>query len=141
MRWYVIPDTLFVGLDNYFYVQSYQNERQAIYHNDLRAMVGLYVLLPPTSPFRLGLATGFGTIVTDVFEATAFDLYVSLVDVWAQIEILDWLVLFMRSEVKWALGNENNLLGAGRLNNGLGELLEVDFLSVAALSIGTELRF
>ncbi len=117
-RYYLTPDKVFVSADNYFYVQStFAGSDSAVFHDDLRFLVGWYLLLGPYSPVRLGVAAGVGGIVT-IFsegeEGGAFDAYVSPANLWIEWNTRRWAV-YWRIEGKYAGGAGSALLPRGWL--------------------------
>ena len=121
-RHYLLPDRLFLGGDNYFYLQlpgpGVQNG-SILYHDDLRALIGTYLLFPPSSPFRVGLSTGVGAIFTlapiggDLQLYT--DLYWSYLSFWLEYSRSHWSAYY-RVDGKYSLGLFSNLLGRRNLS-------------------------
>ncbi len=118
VRYYLEPDRLFVSGDSYFYLQSnFAPEASPVFHDDIRFLVGRYLFLGPYSPFRVGLAAGFGGIVTIFAErdaGDAVDLYVSPANLWLEWNTRKWAVYF-RVEGKYAIEDSSDLLPRGWL--------------------------
>jgi hypothetical protein len=117
-RYYLQPDSLFVSGDNYFYIQdNFASEASAVLHDDVRFLVGRYFFFGPYSPFRVGLAAGFGGIAT-FFPGSgasgAFDFYVSPANLWLEWNTRAWSV-YWRVEGKYALDDSSDLLARGWL--------------------------
>jgi hypothetical protein len=114
LRYYLRPDELFVAGDDYLFVQdSLLPGSQPVVHNDFRIRVGRYVLLGPYSPFRFGVSTGLGGVLTWYTApglSPAFDLYLSVADLWIEWNRERWS-FFYRIEGKYALGLDSGILG------------------------------
>ena len=122
-RHYLVPDRLFVGGDNYFYLQLPGPDvagGSTLYHDDLRALFGGYLLFPPSSPFRMGLGTGVGAILTlapiggDLELFT--DLYWNYISFWLEYSRSRWSVYY-RADGKYTLGLLTNLLGRRNMSS------------------------
>jgi hypothetical protein len=120
-RYYPRPDVLFLGAENYFYVQhSFLPENRPVFHDDIRLMVGGYPAAPVDSRFRVGVGTGMGAILTWMFDldvAPFVDYYWNVVNVWFE---WNWrrTAVFLRSEARYALGVPGGLLGRGMYGEG-----------------------
>jgi len=119
-RWYLLPDQLFVLGGTYFFVQPPATfAPRAVIHDDLFLGIGGYVVLPPDSPVRIGLAAGAGAylsfLTTPGFPVYT-DFYVDVANIWIETRI-GGVVLFLRQEYKYSLGYGVNLLGQGWLVN------------------------
>jgi len=118
VRDYVIPDTLFAWIGNYLSLQLPSTSAgRPVFHADTGMGIGGYVLLPPSSPVRLGLSAGAGAILSFLTIAGApsyADLYLNPINVWVEARIKGITVLF-RQEWKFSLGLANNLLDKGWL--------------------------
>jgi hypothetical protein len=113
VRYYFIPDTMFVGLRDYLYIQhEFDGQSHPLLHNDTQLVVGSYLLFGPESRFRLGISTGFGVIVTG-FSApdlpTYTDFYFNAMNGWLEINLSDWAI-FLQVEGKFGMDIGDNLL-------------------------------
>ncbi len=120
-RHYLLPDRVFISGDNYFYLQLAPPSvvgASPVYHDDLRALIGTYLFLPPSSSFRFGIGTGVGAILTLATPASGpqlyTDLYWSYVNFWFEYSRSRWSV-YLRAEDKFSLGLFDNLLGMRNL--------------------------
>jgi hypothetical protein len=116
VRGYGSPDWLFVFISGYTYLQPPASfAPRALIHGDVTTGIGGYLLLPPEFPVRVGISTGAGVIVT-AFTTPGMplyaDIYLDVVNVWIETDILG-PILFLRQEMKYALGVGANLLGTG----------------------------
>jgi hypothetical protein len=113
LRYYPIPDSLFVSLSLYPYVQLPSvSGTNTVLHLDSDLQLGLYLFFSADSPFRLGVSTGFGGILTTILGAQApfyTDLYLNVVNLWFEWN-LSGISFFLRSEMKYTLGIGTNLL-------------------------------
>ena len=121
LRYYPNPDRLFVGADNYFYLQhSLAPGALPVYHSDVRLLAGHYFLRGPEKRLRLGAGAGLGGIFS-WFSAPGipmqFDLYLNVASGWVEWNRGPW-ALFLRVEGKYALGLESGLLARGWLEIG-----------------------
>ncbi len=121
LRWYPIPDTLFASFSLYPFVQlPPQNTAPSsfVLHMDTALRVGGYIFFPPTSPFRMGLSTGFGALLTTVIQDKMLfytDFYFNVINFWVEWN-LPRLSFFVRSEMRYTLGIGPNLLGMNIVN-------------------------
>jgi hypothetical protein len=119
-REYLVPDWFFLFEGNYFYVQPPATPApRAVIHDDMSFGVGGYLGFSPESPFRLGVSTGLGVIVTLLTTEgfpTFGDVYLDVANVWIEVR-LGGAVLYLRQEYKYSLGVGTNLLGQGWLIN------------------------
>jgi hypothetical protein len=116
-RLYLSPDTIFVAPSVYFSGQPPVGPGgNPAFHVDAGILVGVYLFLPPESPFRLGVSTGAGAIFSWVQSTSLpvfFDPYVDIASLWVEAS-LPWFSLTLRSDVKYTLGGQApNLLGQG----------------------------
>jgi hypothetical protein len=114
LRYYLLPDELFVAGDDYFFIQdTFAPGSQPVFHNDVRFRVGRYILFGPYSRFRLGASTGIGGVFTWYTSPElplSFDLYWNVVDFWLEWSLERWS-FFFRVEGKYALGLSTGILG------------------------------
>lgn len=113
-RYYIDPDTWFVGVDGYYFSQlPVLDSLDPVAHVDLGARTGRYVLLGYRSPFRFGLGVGAGVILTRIrgAERQLFtDVYLNLASIRVELNTRSW-IFYARTDAKVALGIGNNLLG------------------------------
>ncbi len=124
MRAYMIPDWLYFSIGGYPWIQPPASVAlRAAFHFDEELNLGGYVIFSPGSPFRLGLASGVGLVLT--FMSTPgfpvyTDAYVDLARISLELD-LPRVAFFIRPEFRYALGLGTNLLGTGWLmQNGPG---------------------
>jgi hypothetical protein len=118
-RYYVLPDYFFLSNSHYLYFQApYTPGATGILHYDIGLQVGGYIFLGPSSRFRIGVSSGFGTVFSFFFISSfppATDLYINILNV-----SLEWnmpgISLFFRPEWKYTLGIGNNLLGISTMH-------------------------
>ena len=114
MRYYLKPDYRFLGAENYFYLQRNPNPGSiSVLHNDLGFFFGQYLFFGHNSPFRCGLATGLGWIVSTVPTADPAwftDMYLNLFSPWVEWNHKRWLA-YLRVDARYALDLGRNLLG------------------------------
>jgi hypothetical protein len=114
LRYYFLPDELFVSLEDYLYVQhAFRSQSQPILHNDIRLLAGRYLFLSPYYLFRFGVSTGLGVIITgfsvpDIPVCT--DFYINAINGWVELNFPDW-ILYFRVEAKYGVDVGENLLG------------------------------
>ena len=112
-RFHIQPDTLFVGLEAYRYLESDSLENRIVRHYDIGASIGRYVGFPYSSFFRIHLSVGVGRIVADVEGIPGreyADYYLSLGDPTAELRF-GRLSVYARPDIRYALGLGYNLLG------------------------------
>jgi hypothetical protein len=113
-RSYLAPDELFVFAGTYLFVQPPLTAAgSAIFHADLNLGLGGYLFFPPGFPVRLGISGGLGMVTTISAGGVlppAADLYLDVINVWLETDILG-PVIFLRQEMKYALGLGRNYLG------------------------------
>jgi hypothetical protein len=117
LRAYSRPDAGFLFLANYFYVQPpLTSAGYSVFHYDISAGVGSYVILPPDSWVRLGVSTGAGSILTVTSgpaNSSYGDVYWDVFNWWIETRVLG-PVIFLRQEWKFTLGT--GLLGMQLMN-------------------------
>ncbi len=124
-RFYIKPDSFFISLDDYFYMQYGFDERSnPVFHNDLRFLAGKYLFLPYNSTFRMGISAGLGCIFTfySIPEKYLYtDFYINFSNFWMEWNIEQWAI-FLRFEGKYTVGIGRNLLERGfvALDGGFG---------------------
>lgn len=113
-RYHFIPGKLFVGGENYLFLQIPASpEGRIVWHDDLRALVGFYLLNIPGFPYKIELSTGIGAVFTllTIPNAPLFtDFYFNLVNITIGFRLWDF-EFYVREELKLALGLGPNLLG------------------------------
>jgi hypothetical protein len=121
-RIFFIPDSVFVQPSLFFSLQPpFMPAGNTALHFDCALALGFYIFFPPDSPFRLGVALGFGGIFSTVLGTALplfIDPYLDLFSYW-----IEWnfpsLSLFLRVDMKYALGGAGpNLLGIGMITWG-----------------------
>ncbi|MBN2351144.1 MAG: hypothetical protein JXD23_01145 [Spirochaetales bacterium] len=113
---YAIPRQLYFGAENYFFLQlSDTMGSHTVFHDDLRALVGLYLISVPGMAFKVGISTGVGCIFTMIAMPDSplyTDIYFNVINI--NVEFRLWEVtFFVREEMKLGLAVTNNLLGGG----------------------------
>lgn len=113
-RYHIEPRQFFVGGENYFFLQTGTSlDSHTVIHDDIRALVGVYLLAAPGVPFRIEISAGVGCIFTILSvppNPLFVDLYVNLLNICVEFRIWE-ITLFVREEMKLGLGLFNNLLG------------------------------
>ena len=117
VRYYPVPDWMYVSFDNYFYLQKdFSTDSGAeVVHNDLRFLVGLYIGLGPESMFRVSASIGAGVIFSYPIDRTGvfYDYYVNPINISLELNLEDWS-FYLRPELKITLGlGDNHLHGGG----------------------------
>ena len=117
VRVYAIPDFLFISPSFYLSGQPpIGSGGNTAFHADAGLLIGGYLFFPPESLFRIGVSAGGGAVVSWVSNTTLplfVDAYVDIVNAWAEMNV-GWFSLFLRSELKYAVGGQTpNLLGQG----------------------------
>ncbi|HEQ72104.1 MAG TPA: hypothetical protein ENN69_06410 [Spirochaetia bacterium] len=113
-RYYIVPGSIYVGGENYFFLQTSDVVgNNTVFHDDLRALAGLYLVNVPGVPLKVEIATGLGCIFTylQVPPNPLFtDFYFNMLNI--TVEFKFWqITFFIREEIKLGLGIGNNLLG------------------------------
>ena len=113
-RYHMVPDTTFLALEHYrtFQPAPSANARDVQFY-DSNISIGRYFFFPYRSLFRLSLSLGLGVIVSDVDDLPGreyVDWYILVGAPTAELN-LDRISLFLRPELKYALGLGYNVLG------------------------------
>lgn len=116
-RFYLSPDFLFLSPAVYVSAQPpVGSGGNTALHVDGAFLIGAYLFFPPSSPFRLGLSTGGGAILSWTKAPNIpvfFDPYVDIANLWIELNI-SWFSISLRSDLKYSLGGQApNLLGQG----------------------------
>ena len=115
LRWYPVPDWLYVGLAEYLFTQvPAVSAATWPIHSDSELLLGLYLFLPPEAPFRMGLGTGGGTFLTGIPGSTGplyTDVYFNVLNLFLEWRAGDVKIL-AEVGLKITLGIGNNLLGS-----------------------------
>ena len=113
---YAIPRRLYFGAEDYFYLQlSDTTGSHTVFHDDLRVLVGLYLISVPGVPFKVGISTGLGCIFSVIAMPNSpffTDIYFNLINISVEFRIWE-ATFFVREEIKLGLGITDNLLGGG----------------------------
>ena len=116
IRYYAVPDWMYMGFDNYFYLQkdfssAYGNET---IHNDMRILAGVYIGLGPESIFRVSISVGAGLILSYPLDRSGVftDFYINAVNLSLELNLENWS-FYLRPELKIALGIGENHLHEG----------------------------
>jgi hypothetical protein len=116
LRQYWKPDTLYRWAAGYLSMQLPPTSAGTPYfHYDAGLGIGFYVLSPPGSSVRIGLAAGAGAVFSlqPVPGASMYnDFYFNPIS-WSVEARLRGISFFLRQEWKFALGLDNGLLGRG----------------------------
>jgi hypothetical protein len=113
MRYYLEPDQLFLSLEDYYYLQYVPiADSRPVHHDDLRTLIGSYLLTGPYSSFRMGISSGFGVIFTGFSapDMPCFTDYYLNFNLWFEWNLSGW-ILYFRLEGKYGLGLGQYLLG------------------------------
>jgi hypothetical protein len=114
MRYYLRPNYLFLGAEDYFYLQRNPNPGSvSVPHNDLGILIGQYLFFSHNSPIRFGLAAGLGLIVTVLSSPDPVwytDFYLNLISPWVEWNLKRWLV-YLRVDGRFVLDVGKNLIG------------------------------
>jgi hypothetical protein len=116
LRVYAVPDWSFFSMGSYLWVQPPANlALRAVLHTDAYFGFGGYLFLYPDAPVRLGVSTGTGLILSFLSTPgfpTYSDFYIDVLNWWVEARLFG-ITLFVRMELKYALGLGPNLLGQG----------------------------
>ena len=121
-RVHLIPDQLFLGMEEYLSLQPGTWSGTAVRHYDTNVHVGTYIIFPYSSFFRISVSAGLGVIATDV-EGLAgqeyMDYYLLVGDPTAEFTVGP-VKLFVRPDLHYALGIGYNLLGRAWIRTPFG---------------------
>jgi hypothetical protein len=120
VRAYAIPDWLFLYAGAYLWMQPPATlSFRAAFHDDTQFGLGGYLLFPPASLVRMGIASGAGAVLT-FLSTPGFpvytDVYIDLARIWLELDLPRFAFL-LRADVEYGLGWGTNLLGQGWLLN------------------------
>jgi len=116
IRYYPIPDWMYVSFDSYFNLQkdfSASNGAETV-HSDMRLLLGLYLGLGPEKIFRVSVSLGGGIILSYPLDRSGvyYDFYISPINISLELNFDDWS-FYLRPEMKIALGIGDNSLHEG----------------------------
>ncbi len=113
-RIYLRPDLTYLSAEHYFYIQHNFADSKPVFHHDLRALFGGYLFTGPDRFLRINVSAGMGMIVTYFVigdQPMYADFYWNILNMAFELNFQKYM-LFLRSEVKYALGlGPANLLG------------------------------
>ncbi len=113
-RFYLKPDLTYLSAEHYFYVQHNFSGGKPVFHHDIRALFGGYLFSGPHQLVRINISAGMGMIVTyfSIGDQPMYaDFYWDIVNTSFELNFQQY-ILYLRSEVKYALGlGPMNLLG------------------------------
>jgi len=113
-RLYLKPDSTYLCAEHYFYIQHNFSGGKPVYHHDLRALFGAYLLTGPDRLLRVNVSAGFGLIFTYFSidnQPSYTDYYWDIINMGLELNLQKY-ILYIRSEVKYALGlGPTNFLG------------------------------
>ena len=121
-RIHLVPDALFVGVEQYRTLELTSSSFATVRHYDMNVHIGQYVVFPPESFFRVSVSAGVGAIVTDVEGVPGreyTDVYLLVGDPTAEVT-LGPVTLFVRPNLHYALGIGYNLLGTAWIRTPFG---------------------
>lgn len=124
-RHLILSGRMFLRAENYLYAQYPANlinlRSLPVLHNDIRLLLGGYVLMPEASSFKVGLALGGGGTLTKLVRPLGspfyLDFYVNTLVTWLEYRFRRFTV-FYALEDRYTLGIGNNLLGEGHVAEG-----------------------
>ena len=112
-RIHLVPDQLFLGMEEYLSLQPGSWAGTAVRHYDTNIHFGTYIIFPYSSFFRISVSAGLGAIATNV-EGVAgqeyMDYYLLVGDPTVEFTVGP-VKLFARPDLHYALGMGYNLLG------------------------------
>lgn len=131
VRYYFIPDWLFVSLSNYTYVQAgIHPESNSVLHFDCNLSVGYYLYFSPSGIFRAGVLAGFGWIPTMILSGGVpvfHDFYWDILGSWIELNFKHFIVYFKE------VGRFNHdIFGKGLLDTGWAKPIPV-MLSIGVI--------
>ena len=106
-RFYFDPDSFFLSMEHYFYVQHNLSDSKPVFHHDIRALIGGYLFTGPHATLRMNLTTGFGMIMTYFWLADQpmyADFYWNVINMSFELNFRR-IMLYARVEQKYALGS------------------------------------
>ena len=117
IRFYPVPDWMFLSFDSYFYLQKdfsspYGNEMT---HSDFRFLAGIYIGFGPESLFRVNVSTGLGIILSYPLDRGGVytDFYINALNITLELNFDDWSY-YLRPELRIGIGlGDNNLFDGG----------------------------
>jgi hypothetical protein len=124
-RHLILSGRMFLRAENYLYAQypaHLINLRSLpVLHNDIRLLLGGYILMPEASSFKVGLALGGGGTLTKLVRPLGspfyLDLYINTLVTWLEYRFRR-VTVFYALEDRYVLGIGNNLLGEGHVAEG-----------------------
>lgn len=116
IRFYPIPDWMYVSFDSYFYLQKDFSSDSGLEmtHNDMRLLAGVYLGFGPDSIFRVSASLGFGVIMSYPLNSNDFyfDTYINAANIALELNFDEWS-FYLRPELRFFLG-----IGESSLNDG-----------------------
>lgn len=125
LKVYLVPDNTFTYFgfhihDSLYNIDTTPDSFSTNY--DFSFLIGQYLFSPPQSVIRMSIGVGIGVIKTSVSDASVSDyndIYINLGNPTIELNFGP-LQIFMRGELKYALGLDNNLLGRNWIFTALG---------------------
>ncbi|MBI9098370.1 MAG: hypothetical protein JEY91_07820 [Spirochaetaceae bacterium] len=118
IRFYPVPDWMFLSFDSYFYLQKdfsspYGNEMT---HSDFRFLAGIYIGFGPESLFRVNVSTGLGIILSYPLDRGGVytDFYINALNITLELNFDDWSY-YLRPELRFGIELGDNNLFDGKL--------------------------
>lgn len=115
-RRYIVPDYFYAEfLDAAFLQFDFYNPAKPAFHNDLNFVLGGYLFFSHRFPFRMGVSSGLGGILTvlPVKDSPLYiDMYLNPANLFLELNLKDW-AFYARVSGKYALDLGNNLLDRG----------------------------
>jgi len=115
-RKYIVPDYFYAEvLDAAFLQFDFYNPAKPAFHNDLDLVVGCYLFFSPRSPFRLGVSSGLGGILTvlPVKDSPLYiDVYLNPANLFLELNLKN-VAFYAKVVGKYSLDLGNNLLDRG----------------------------
>lgn len=125
LKVYLVPDNTFTYLGFHIHDALYNstvNSDAFSTNYDFSFLIGQYLFFPPQSLIRMSIGIGIGVVKTSVSPASVSDyndIYINLGNPTIELNFGP-LQIFMRGELKYALGLDNNLLGRNWIFTALG---------------------